>query len=152
VRGESNSGRRLHPAWQSPMISPARQKSPPDSMKIALACAVFLLGLNPAITHAQQVPINHPWDVSIWAAGATGEENTNSFTEAQISSPGILIGKMGTAEIGSGWRSATWNLQPIFSQLFCNWLLNAFTESVLIPSFCVGFRAGICEAQRLFLN
>ena len=90
-------------------------------MKIALACAVFLLGLNPAITHAQPVPINHPWDVSIWAAGATGEENTNSFTEAQISSAGILIGKMGTAEIGSGWRSGhlefAADIFPAFLQL-----------------------------------
>jgi hypothetical protein len=44
-----------------------------------------------------------PWDISLWAAGATGEEHTNSFSEAQIFTAGMFAGKM-LSEIGSGWR------------------------------------------------
>jgi hypothetical protein len=37
-------------------------------------------------------------------AGATGEEITNSFAEAQIVSAGILVGRTITEEMGRGWR------------------------------------------------
>ena len=47
---------------------------------------------------------NRSWDISIWAAGATGEENTNSFSEAQIFSVGVFVGKVLTGEVGRGWR------------------------------------------------
>jgi len=49
-------------------------------------------------------PQNRNWDFSLWIAGGTGEENTNSFAEAQILSEGVFVGKMLTHEIGSGWR------------------------------------------------
>lgn len=44
------------------------------------------------------------WDISVWAAGATGEENTNSLAESQIFSAGVFVGKALTSEIGTGWR------------------------------------------------
>ena len=47
---------------------------------------------------------NRNWDFSVWIAGATGEESTNSFTEAQILSGGFFVGKTLTGKIGSGWR------------------------------------------------
>jgi hypothetical protein len=81
----------------------------------------LLFALGTAICSAQQVPANRPWDISIWAAGATGEENTNSFAEAQIFSAGVLIGKMVTPEIGDGWRRGRLELAadvfPAFLQL-----------------------------------
>jgi len=47
---------------------------------------------------------NRDWDFSVWVAGATGEESTNSFSQAQILSGGFLVGKTLTGEIGRGWR------------------------------------------------
>jgi hypothetical protein len=44
------------------------------------------------------------WDLSVWMAGETGEELTNSFAEAQIWSAGISVGKTLTSEIGTSWR------------------------------------------------
>jgi hypothetical protein len=60
------------------------------------------------------------WDVSVWAAGATGEENSNSFSEAQILTAGVFIGKELTGEIGSGWKRGRFEygfeLIPLFRQ------------------------------------
>lgn len=44
------------------------------------------------------------WDFGLWAAAATGEENTNSFGEAQVLTAGSFIGHRITGEFGSGWR------------------------------------------------
>jgi len=44
------------------------------------------------------------WDFGIFAAGATGEENTHSFAEAQIVSGGFFLGRALTDQIGQGWR------------------------------------------------
>lgn len=63
---------------------------------------------------------NRGWDLSVWAAGATGEEQTNSFSEAQIFSAGIFVGHALTGEIGRGWRRGTFEFGadyiPIFAQ------------------------------------
>jgi hypothetical protein len=60
------------------------------------------------------------WDVSVWVAGATGEENRNSFSEAQTLTAGVSVGKMLTGEIGSGWRRGRleygFDLIPVFRQ------------------------------------
>jgi lipid A 3-O-deacylase len=60
------------------------------------------------------------WDFSVWAAGETGEENTNSFAEAQILTAGIVAGKELTGDIGSGWRRGRleygFSLIPFFRQ------------------------------------
>jgi hypothetical protein len=44
------------------------------------------------------------FDLSAWTAGATGKENTGSFTEAQILSTGVFFGWVIVADAGSGWR------------------------------------------------
>jgi lipid A 3-O-deacylase len=60
------------------------------------------------------------WDVSVWVAGATGEENTNSFAQAQTFTTGVFLGKDLTGEIGSGWRRGRFeygfDLIPVFRQ------------------------------------
>jgi hypothetical protein len=58
------------------------------------------------------------WDFGVVAAGATGEENTNSFSEAQILSGGIFVGKALTDEIGRGWRRGQFEIGADFLPLF----------------------------------
>src|SRR6266496_3913755 len=85
------------------------------------ALAVVLLFL-PASTLAQlsSEHQNRSWDFSIWASGATGEENTNLFSEAQIFSVGVSVGRALTTEIGSGWRRGRlqygFDIAPVFVQ------------------------------------
>ncbi len=43
-------------------------------------------------------------DLAVWIAGATGEENTNSFAEAQVWSAGVFLGWVIIAQAGRGWR------------------------------------------------
>jgi hypothetical protein len=61
---------------------------------------------------------NGKWDVSIWAAGATGEENTNSFSEARIWTAGVYLGKVMNRELAGGWRRGSleygFDLIPLF--------------------------------------
>jgi len=58
------------------------------------------------------------WDFSVWAAAATGEEITNSFTESQIWSAGLFFGRMITGDIGRNWRRGRFeyaaDLVPVF--------------------------------------
>jgi lipid A 3-O-deacylase len=85
----------------------------------------FLLGsatclLTPPLS-GQAPELNRgTWDVGIWAAGATGEENTNFFSEAQIFSAGVFAGKVLTNEIGSGWWRGRleygFDIAPLFVQ------------------------------------
>jgi hypothetical protein len=64
---------------------------------LLISCQAFAQAL-PSITS------DRSWDLSVWAAGETGEENTNSFAEAQIWSAGLFVGKLITGQHGSGWR------------------------------------------------
>lgn len=89
----------------------------------AVATILLLLFLaRPA--HAQgEVPQSQrrSWDMSVWVAGATGEESSNSFSEAQILTAGVVVGKELTGEIGSGWRRGRFEygfgLIPLFRQM-----------------------------------
>jgi hypothetical protein len=69
---------------------------------------VFIALLCPAPrAEAQGSPAeaqNQSWDFSVWVSGATGEENTNSFAEAQILSAGAFAGRTLTGERGNRWR------------------------------------------------
>jgi hypothetical protein len=60
------------------------------------------------------------WDLSVWAAAATGEETNNSFAQAQIWSAGFFAGKVLTGEFGHGWHRASlewgFTLTPVFVQ------------------------------------
>ncbi len=58
------------------------------------------------------------WDFSIWAAGETGEENTNSFTESQIWSAGIFVGRVMTRELSTGWTRGNFEYAADFAPVF----------------------------------
>ncbi len=47
---------------------------------------------------------NTNWDFSLWIAGETGEETSNSFAQAQIWTAGVFAGRTLTNGVGSGWR------------------------------------------------
>lgn len=72
----------------------------------------------PAQEHVHPVAQKGTWDISVWAAGATGEEQTDSFTEARIWTAGVFIGRMLTDEIGHGWRRGAleygFDVAPLF--------------------------------------
>lgn len=84
--------------------------------------AGLLLCFFPWVLSAQEnvFPTNRngTWDFSVWTAGATGEENTNSFAEARIWTAGVFIGRTITGEVGSSWRRGNleyaFNLIPVF--------------------------------------
>ena len=60
------------------------------------------------------------WDLSLWAAGATGEESTNSFAESRILSAGVFVGRAITGDIGKGWYRGRFeygfDIAPVFMQ------------------------------------
>lgn len=61
---------------------------------------------------------NRTWDLSIWASGATGEETTNTFSEAQIVAAGVLVGRQLTGEVGRGWRRGSFEYAADFIPVF----------------------------------
>jgi hypothetical protein len=80
---------------------------------------VFVLICCPAF--AQDLPpVSHKGtlDLSVWAAAETGEEITNSFSEAQIWSAGAFVGWVITGERGNRWRRGNleyaFDLMPVF--------------------------------------
>jgi Lipid A 3-O-deacylase (PagL) len=85
--------------------------------------AVFnVILLFTCIAYAQeQPPSSAPlgaWDIAIWAAGASGEENTNSWAEAQVWTGGLFLGRTMDHEVAGGWRRGIpeygINLIPLF--------------------------------------
>lgn len=61
---------------------------------------------------------NRNWELGVFAAGATGEENTNSFSEAQILSGGFFVARALTDKIGQGWWSGRVEFGADFLPLF----------------------------------
>jgi hypothetical protein len=65
-------------------------------------------------------PLNQQgtWDLSVWTAGETGEEITNSFTESKIWSAGFFVGRVLTGEHGWKWLRGNFEyafgLTPLF--------------------------------------
>jgi len=58
-----------------------------------------------AVAHAQGPLQNGTWNVSVWAAGATGEEESSSWTQAQVWTAGVFVGRVITDELGKNrWR------------------------------------------------
>lgn len=83
--------------------------------KIALSALLQLL-LSAVSTSAQTpAPPIFKWDFSIWIAGETGEELTNSFTESQIWSAGLFVGRTLTDYRGPGWLRG--NLEYAFDAM-----------------------------------
>ncbi len=68
---------------------------------------------------AQGVPENslRQWDLSVWAGGATGEEEPDSLSEAQILVAGVFLGRA-TREIGKGWVRGRFEYGADFLPLF----------------------------------
>lgn len=69
-----------------------------------MLCLIFLLLTS--LAHAQNPPLPNEkgtWDLSAWTAGETGEEITNSLTEAQVWSAGFFAGRVLTGEHGKKW-------------------------------------------------
>jgi hypothetical protein len=88
----------------------------------AASFLLLLLLARPVYAQAGLPEAQHrTWDVSVWVAGATGEENTNSFSEAQTLTVGVFVGKELTGEIGRGWRQGRleygFDMIPMFRQL-----------------------------------
>jgi hypothetical protein len=77
--------------------------------------APFIAGLFVLLWAAEATAQNTPsppsrnerWDISVWIAGATGEENTDSFAEARIWSAGVVIGRVITTGAARGWRQGS---------------------------------------------
>ncbi len=91
-------------------------------MRTPLIFALVLLGLClNCFVVCQELPSDRNWDFSIWSSVATGEENTNSFSEAQIVRTGIFAGRILTRRRGTGWTSGAleygFSLAPVFVQL-----------------------------------
>ena len=99
------------------MISPKQMTL--SSNHLCRLLVIFLPAATclPAQTQNTKAP---NWDISVWAAGSTGEENTNSFSETQILSAGVYVGRMLTDEIGSAWRRGRFeygfDITPVFVQ------------------------------------
>jgi len=73
------------------------------------------------------------WDLSVWAAGATGEENTNSFSEAQIVSAGVFVGRVITGEIGNGWHRGHVEYAADFVPVFVQYAHHKITGTAFDP-------------------
>jgi hypothetical protein len=94
----------------------------------------FLLVVCPIF--AQSEAIRRNWDFAVWVAGETGEENTNSFAEAQILTAGGFVGKELTNEIGSGWRRGRLeygvSVFPLFRQFRAQSIYGGGFEPVIL--------------------
>ena len=66
------------------------------------------------------LPEHREWDFGLWIAGETGEEKLNDFSEAQILTAGVSVGKTLTGERGHGWRRGKFeyavSVIPLFRQ------------------------------------
>jgi hypothetical protein len=90
----------------------------------AVARIVLLLFFLPCVVGAQETTLplwqKGTWDIGPFVTGATGEELTDSFTEAQLFSAAVYFGRVMTGEFGRGWRLANleygFDVIPIFVQ------------------------------------
>jgi hypothetical protein len=78
---------------------------------LLVSCRAFTQDLPPAGQKGS-------WDFSVWAAGETGEENTNSLAEAQIWYAGVFVGRVMTGGRIGGWRRGNleygFDVMPVF--------------------------------------
>ena len=86
----------------------------------AFALALLATSALNGFAHAQSNPEfqERAWDLSIWVSGATGEENANSFSEAQIFAAGVFVGHQLTGEIGHGWSRGRFEYAADFLPVF----------------------------------
>ena len=95
-----------------------RPRTRPLRIPIEILCLLFLLLSCRAFP--QELPVEHKGslDLALWAAGETGEENTNSFSESQIWSAGGFAGWVITGQHLGGWRRGSleyaFDFMPVF--------------------------------------
>ena len=78
---------------------------------LCAACPVYAQNSPPP-------PQKENWDLSVWVAAETGEETTNSFSESQIWSGGIFVGRMITGERLNSWRRGRLEYAADFMPVF----------------------------------
>jgi len=107
----------------------------PCTILLVILFLFSLLASAPAQTGIPKAS-HRDWDFEVWVAGETGEELTNSFSEAQILSAGVFVGKILTEEIGSGWRRGRFeygfSLIPVFRQIQPQSLYGGGFEPVIL--------------------
>ena len=101
-----------------------------------IIAAIGVFGL-PAIAVCQETaPSSRDWDLGIWLAFATGEENTNSFGEAQILSAGPFISRTIKRRAGHGWWKGDikygLSVSPLFLQVRPHHLYGIAFEPVIL--------------------
>jgi len=81
-------------------------------------------------------PANHKWDLGIWVAAATGEENTNSFSESQILSAGSFVGRIFNPHPANIWWRGSleygFSVSPLFFQVRPQHLYGIVFEPVIL--------------------
>jgi hypothetical protein len=99
--------------------------------------ALLLLITSPFsnLARAQSSPEsqNQVWDLSVWAGAETGEENTNSFSEAQIMTAGIFVGHALTSEVGTAWRRGRLEYAADFIPVFVQFAPQKITGTAFDP-------------------
>lgn len=108
-------------------LAPSRFKA----FALVLLATSALSGL--AYTQSDPKFDNRNWDVSVWAAGATGEEGTNSFSEAQIVTGGIFVGRTVSGEIGRGWRRGSFEYGADFVPVFVQFAAHRASGTAFDP-------------------
>ena len=93
-----------------------------NRLKSAIPSFLFLFLIHSVF--AQSGPSGtqtYAWDLSIQITGASGEENSNAFSEAQILTAGVFVGKALTGEIGNSWKRGSleygFELVPLLLQI-----------------------------------
>jgi hypothetical protein len=91
----------------------------------------------PAIAFCQErASSDRDSDLGIWIGFATGEENTDSFAEAQILSAGPFIGRTINRRAGHGWWKGDLeyglSVSPLFLQLSPKHLYGIAFEPVIL--------------------
>jgi hypothetical protein len=96
-----------------------RLRTPSFRIRIAVLSLFFLIVC--PVAFSQDLPAvgkRGTLDLAVWAAGETGEENTNSFAESQIWCAGVSAGWILTGQHFRGWRRGSleyaFDLMPVF--------------------------------------
>ena len=110
---------------------PSRFRSAP------LLCGLSLLLLtHPVQGQTPPEAEKRQLDLSVWSAGATGEENTDSFAEAQLWSTGFFLGWVLIPDAGASWRQGDleygFNLIPYFLQVSPQHIFGGGFEPVVL--------------------
>jgi Lipid A 3-O-deacylase (PagL) len=83
-----------------------------------------------------EISSDRVWDLGVWAAVATGEENTNSFTEAQILSAGPFVGRVVDPHAGHGWWAGNieygFSVSPLLLQVRPQHLYGIAFEPIIL--------------------